>query len=77
MTGVKPEFDSSTNTLKIPDLEGVEYRIGGHLVEGEVKIDKNTTVLRSAKPGFELAKGAETVFKFVVAKDEAEALAKP
>lgn len=70
MTGVKPDFDSATNTLTIPDLDGVEYRIGGKVVEGQIEIRQNTTVRRSAKPGYQLARGAEKVFEYKVSKAE-------
>lgn len=72
MTGVKPDFNVATGTLTIPDLEGVEYRINGHVVEGEVQLDKTTVVTRSAKRGYKLAKGAEKVFKFEVSKRQLE-----
>lgn len=73
MTGVKPDFNTSTQVITIPDLEGVEYLVNGRPVEGEVKIERTTVVHRRAKRGYQLAKGAETVFKFEVPKKEKSA----
>lgn len=65
---VEPEF--SGNTITIPEREGVDYRVGGRVVTGELEIKKRTVVTRSAKPGFKLAKGAVTSFVFT--PEEAE-----
>lgn len=68
MTTIKPTFNAGTSTISIPTVEGVDFKIGGQIVEGDVEISKNTVVRRFAKPGFKLAKGSETEFKFVVSE---------
>ena len=77
MTTIKPWFNAEAGTLTIPEVEGVDFKINGQIVEGDVQISKTTVVRRSAKPGFKLAKGSETEFEFVVPKDASKPAEKP
>lgn len=42
--GDSVKFDSETNTIHIQKTDGVLFRIGGKTVDGDIKIEKNTTV---------------------------------
>ena len=63
-----PRFDESSNTITIPEVEHVEYLIGGLPVKGEVVIKKNTTVRVRAKRGYVLADSVEKEHRFTAAK---------
>ena len=71
MSNLKPSFNSSTNTISIPDVEGVEFLIGGKPVEGDVVIRRDTRVRVRAERGYVLAKGSELEYRFEASKLDA------
>lgn len=66
------EFDESTNTLLVGEVEGVIYKIGGREISGEVQLDKTTVVRAYPAPGFVFPKGVDREFRFEVKKDQGE-----
>lgn len=47
-----PSFDSGTNTITIPSVPGVVYKINGEVVTGEVIISQNTVVTAEPEQGY-------------------------
>jgi hypothetical protein len=70
MSDLKPSFDSSTNTITVPDVEHVEFLIAGRPITGDVEIKRNTTVRVRAERGFVLDKSVEREHRFEVSKKE-------
>ncbi|WP_245993545.1 ExeM/NucH family extracellular endonuclease [Flaviflexus salsibiostraticola] len=63
VTPVAPAFED--NVITIPEVEGVEYLIGGAVVEaGTVAITEDTTVTARAAEGYVLADDAVTEWTF-------------
>jgi len=52
VTPTAPSFDEETNTITIPTVTGVEYRINGEVVTGSVVIESDTLVIARALPGY-------------------------
>lgn len=65
-----PSFDEATNTISIPENKGVEYKIRGQLVTGDVEIHRTTVVRVSAAPGRVLHDSVETEHTYEVDKAE-------
>jgi hypothetical protein len=63
------KFDQSSNTLTVNHVEGVDFMIGGKVIEGEVKLTKNTYVTARPQPGKVFPRGTQTRWKFEVNKD--------
>ncbi|MCI2266337.1 hypothetical protein [Sediminivirga luteola] len=65
-TPVEPGFDEETGVLDIPEVEGVEYRIGEDVVTGTVIVEhgKSVTVSAVALPGYALAEDAAAEWTF-------------
>jgi hypothetical protein len=76
MSDLKPSFDSSTNTITVPDVEHVEFLIAGRPITGDVEIKRNTTVRVRAERGFVLDKSVEREHRFEVSKKESAPEAK-
>lgn len=66
------KFDDSTNTLTVTDVDGIDYRIGGKVIEGDVKLTKDTVVTARPQPGYTFSKGAQTQFEFEVNQELVE-----
>lgn len=62
-------FDPETNKLTVSHVDGVEYRIGGKVIEGSVILKKNTTVRARPKPGYVFPRGATTEWTFEVSEN--------
>lgn len=74
-----PTFDEKTNTISIPDVDRVEFTIGNNVVDGDVKIRRNTTVRVRAERGYVLHPNVvrEHKFDFVPQTDNAPAEVTP
>lgn len=59
-------FDEDTNTLTVGHATGVTYFMNGRVVEGEVKLDKTTTVVAKPVRGYQFKPGSQTEFTFEV-----------
>lgn len=59
-----PSFDGPTNTITIPSVVGVEYRIEGLPVTGTEEIAENTDVEAVAEDGYYIQSGATTHWNF-------------
>lgn len=58
-------FDGDTNTILIPSVAGVEYRVDGDIVEaGDLEITKSTTVTAHATEGYYIASGSTVSWTF-------------
>lgn len=68
-----PQFDADTNTISLPAVKGVEYKIDGYPVEGEVKIVRDTTVSVRAARGYKLHPDIVREHTFKFQKPEAPA----
>lgn len=63
-----PSFNSNTNTVTIPKIEGVEYTIEGSPVTGDKVITSTTEVDARAKSGYYFAPNTVANWSFVPAK---------
>jgi hypothetical protein len=61
-TAAQPTYTSSTHTIAIPVTTGIDYRINGAIVAGNVVITKNTVVTATPKVGYTLT--PDTVDRF-------------
>lgn len=52
VTPTAPTFDSGTNTITIPTVTGVVYKINGAAVSGSVVIDEDVVVVASPLKGY-------------------------
>ena len=52
VTPTVPTFNSGTNTITIPTVTGVQYRINGAIVTGAVVITANRVVTANTLPGY-------------------------
>lgn len=50
----QPSFDSSTNTLTIPSVTGVDYSVNGEVQTGSVTIDEDVLVEAESQEGYYL-----------------------
>lgn len=66
-----PSFDSNTNKITFPKIEGVEYTIEGSPVTGDKVITATTEVDARAKSGYYFAPNTVTNWTFVPTKDAA------
>lgn len=66
-----PSFDSNTNKITFPKIEGVEYTIEGSPVTGDKVITATTEVDARAKSGYYFAPNTVTNWTFVPTKDTA------
>jgi hypothetical protein len=67
-----PEFDETTNTISIPEVDGIVFTIAGKPVSGDVVIRQNTVVRVAPQQGFVLAKGVERNHRFSASKLEGD-----
>lgn len=65
VTPTSPSFDGETNTITIPTVEGVVYRIDGSIVSGEVVIDETTEVEAFPATGYKFPANTNTNWTFV------------
>lgn len=68
VTSKSPSFNSETNTVTIPKIEGVEYTIEGSPVTGDKVITAITEVDAHAAPGYTFEPHSVTNWTFVPAK---------
>ena len=64
-----PSFDSNTNKITFPKIEGVEYTIEGSPVTGDKVITATTEVDARAKSGYYFAPNTVTNWTFVYTKN--------
>lgn len=58
-------FDGDTNTILIPTVVGIEYRVDGEVVAaGDLEITQTTTVTAHAKAGYYIASGSSVSWTF-------------
>lgn len=69
VTPKSPSFNSDTNTVTIPSVEGVEYTIEGIPVTGDEVITSTTEVDAHAKSGYTFEPNTVTNWTFVPTKD--------
>ena len=62
----------SDNTITIPAVPGVVYKIGDEVVAGQVTIAESTTVTAEPAPGFEFPKGTRRQWRFVWRDEDPE-----
>ena len=65
VTPTSPSFDSGTNTITFPEIEGVEYSIDGIPVSGSEVIAETTQVDANATEGYSFPAGTVTSWTFV------------
>lgn len=53
------------NTIKVPVVPGVIYKINDKVVSGEVTISESTTLTAEPAPGYTFPENAETSWRFV------------
>nr|DAQ76505.1 MAG TPA: major capsid protein [Caudoviricetes sp.] len=68
VTPKSPSFNSNTNTVTIPSIEGVEYTIEGSPVTGDKVITATTEVEAHAKSGFSFEPNTVANWTFVPTK---------
>lgn len=66
VTPTKPDFDEETETITIPSITGVSYKIEGITVTGEVSINTDTVVTATAGPGFKFPQGTVDQWTFEI-----------
>lgn len=64
-----PTFDSETNTITIPTVTGVVYKINGDVVTGNVVIEENTLVVASPEAGYKFPSLVDDDWLFVYNPD--------
>ncbi|UVK59307.1 major tail protein [Gordonia phage Pherobrine] len=64
VTATPPSFDAASDTVTIPSVTGVSYKIGGVPVTGERVIAEQTVVTAEPTPGHKFAAGATTSWTF-------------
>lgn len=64
VTAVAPTFDTATDTITIPTVTGVDYRIDGVVVTGTVVITATTMVTATTQPGYVFAPNTDTDWSF-------------
>lgn len=67
----KVKFNEKTNTLFVPEVTGVVYKIDGEPVSGSITIKKDTTIVAEPYTGYSFPEGTETEFHFKVTKSPA------
>lgn len=67
-TPKSPSFNSNTNTVTIPSIDGVEYTIEGSPVTGDKVITSTTEVEAHAKPGYSFEPNTVANWTFVPTK---------
>lgn len=65
-TASAPSFDGNTNTITIPESEGVNYLINDEVKTGDVVIDRPTEVEAQPKAGYYLASNTTRSWTFTV-----------
>lgn len=66
VTATAPTFDDETNTITIPNVTGVTYRIGGvPQTPGPVVISSNTVVRATPQPGYTFAENSDDDWAYV------------
>ena len=58
-TPTAPSYNATTDNITIPTVTGVEYRIGGDVVTGDVHITANTLVTANPTAGYYFPEGAD------------------
>lgn len=64
-TPVSPSFDGETNTITIPNTEGIDYKVDGVVKTGKVTISKNAEVTATAKKGYFIPGNTVTNWTFI------------
>jgi hypothetical protein len=59
VTATEPAYNSATDTVTIPTVTGVEYRINGEVVTGDVVLTEDTIVTANATVGYQLAETSD------------------
>lgn len=62
MSKTAPTFEN--NVITIPDVPGVEYKINGYPVKGQVEIQTDTQVSVRAERGYKLAPSVQQEHEF-------------
>lgn len=53
------------NTIKVPSVPGVIYKINGNVVSGTVTVSESVTMTAEEAPGYTFPEGATTAWRFV------------
>lgn len=57
-------FDENTSVLTVPEVPGVDYKIDGETVSGEIEIYEDTTVTAEPQPGYQFPDNVDTSWTF-------------
>jgi len=64
VTPTAPTYDAATHTITIPTVNGVEYRIDGEVVTGNVVIDEDTIVAANPTAGNQFPENVDSDWGF-------------
>ena len=60
------QYDEQKQVITVPEVTGVEYRIGGEPVTGDVHIDEDTIVTAVPTGRYKFPEGAQARWTFKV-----------
>ncbi len=63
-TPTGPSFNGTTNTITIPNITGLDYRIDGDVVSGDVVITEDTEVTATPETGYYIPSNSTTSWTF-------------